>query len=182
MITGLMLGLGLSASSGFRIFIPLLVSNLAAKFGWVSISPDFAWMASDHATIILLVATVVEIAAYYIPFIDNLLDSLALPASVIAGTLLTSQFLSITDPILQWGLALIAGGGVAGSVQAGTSLLRLGSSKFTVGTGNSIVSTGENIISSILSIFSIILPVLTGLMVIGLLFLLLRRKVSPKKS
>lgn len=175
MITGLMLGLALSASSGFRIFIPLLISNLAARIGWVSVGDDFLWMASPTATLVLVVATVLEIGAYYLPFIDNILDTLAMPCAVVAGTLLTSQFLTVDDPLLQWGLALVAGGGVAGTVQAGTSLLRLGSSKFTLGTGNAAVSTAENIFSSVLSLVGIWLPLLAGGLVVFATLALLRR-------
>lgn len=174
-IPGLLLGVALSAGSGFRIFIPLLISNLAAKMGWVDLSDSFAWMASDSATVLLVVATVAETAAYYIPFIDNLLDTLALPASVLAGTLLTSQFLEINDPLIQWGLALVAGGGVAGTVQAGTSLLRLGSSKFTAGTGNSIVSTAENILSSLVSLLAVWLPVIMGIFTLLFAFWILKK-------
>jgi len=174
-IPGLLLGVALSAGSGFRIFIPLLISNLAARMGWVSLSDDFAWMTSDSATILLVVATIAETGAYYIPFIDNLLDTLALPASVLAGTLLTSQFLEIHDPVIQWGLALVAGGGVAGTVQAGTSLLRLGSSKFTAGTGNGIVSTVENILSSLVSLLAVWLPVIMGILTLLFAFWILKK-------
>lgn len=104
LLPGLFLGVALSAGSGFRVFIPLLVSNLVAKFGLVSVSENFQWMTSNSATIVLLLATVVEIASYYITYVDNLLDSIAIPASVVAGTLLTTQFLKIEDPMLQWGL------------------------------------------------------------------------------
>jgi hypothetical protein len=179
-IPGLMLGVALSAGSGFRIFIPLLTSNLAARFGWVDLSENFAWMASDTATVVLLVATLAEIAAYYIPFIDNLLDTIAMPSSVAAGTILTSQFLEINDPAIQWGLGLLAGGGVAGTVQTGTSLLRLGSTKFTAGLGNGVVSTIENIISTVVSLVAVWLPIFMG--ILTLLFLIwLFKKISKIK-
>lgn len=184
-IPGLMLGVALSAGSGFRIFIPLLISNLAARFGWVDLSENFAWMASDTATIVLLVATVAEIGAYYIPFLDNLLDTIAIPSSVLAGTLLTSQFLEINDPAIQWGLGLVAGGGVAGTVQAGTSLLRLGSTKFTAGAGNGIFSTIENIISSLVSLIAIWLPIIMGVLSLILVIWIIRKlakKLRRKKA
>ena len=177
----LMLGIALSASSGFRIFIPLLISNLSVKFGLIDISDNFLWMASDTATIILVVASIVEVGAYYIPFIDNLLDTIAVPSSVVAGTLLTSQFLEINDPTLQWGLGLIAGGGVAGTVQLGTSFLRLGSSKLTGGIGNPFFSTLENIVSTLTSILAIWLPVFIGLMALIFTFWLLKRSAFRKK-
>lgn len=181
-IPGLMLGVALSAGSGFRIFIPLLISNLSARFGWVDLSENFQWMASDTATIVLSVATLVEIGAYYIPFIDNLLDTIAIPSSVAAGTLLTSQFLEINDPALQWGLGLLAGGGVAGTVQAGTSLLRLGSTKFTAGTGNGVFSTLENILSSLFSLVAIWLPVFMGFLALILVYWIVRKFTRNRKK
>jgi len=180
-IPSLLLGIALSAGSGFRIFVPLLVSNLAAKFGLVSVAENFQWMTANTTTAVLLVATVVEIASYYITYIDNLLDTLALPASVIAGTLLTTQFLRIDDPMLQWGLGLLAGGGVAGTVQAGTSLLRLGSTKFTGGLGNGIFSTVENILSIGISLLSFWLPIFMGVLALLFMFWVLRKLFSKKK-
>jgi hypothetical protein len=181
-IPGLLLGVALSAGSGFRVFIPLLVSNLAAKFGLVSVSDNFGWMISNTATFVLIVASVAEIASYYIAFIDNLLDSIALPASVVAGTLLTTQFLKIEDPTLQWGLGILAGGGVAGTIQSGTSLIRLGSTKFTGGIGNSFFSTFENILSVGISLISLWIPLIMGVLAIMLVFWMLKKLFSkPSK-
>jgi Domain of unknown function (DUF4126) len=180
-LPGLLLGIALSAGSGFRVFIPLLVSNLAARFGLVSVSDNFGWMLSNTTTFVLLVASVVEIASYYIAFIDNLLDGIALPASVVAGTLLTTQFLKIDDPTLQWGLGILAGGGVAGTIQAGTSLIRLGSTKFTGGFGNGFFSTFENFLSVAISLISLWIPLIMGVLAILLVFWMLKKLFSKKK-
>lgn len=180
-VPGLLLGVALSAGSGFRVFIPLLVSNLAAKVGLVSVSDDFGWMVSNTATFVLIVASVVEIASYYVAFIDNLLDSIALPASVVAGTLLTTQFLKIDDPTLQWGLGILAGGGVAGTIQAGTSLIRLSSTKFTGGIGNSFFSTFENVLAVGISLVSLWIPLVMGILAILLVFWMLKKLFSKRK-
>lgn len=181
-IPGLLLGVALSAGSGFRVFIPLLVSNLAAKFGLVSVSDSFGWMTSNTATFVLIVASIVEMASYYIAFIDNLLDSIALPASVVAGTMLTTQFLKIEDPTLQWGLGILAGGGVAGTIQAGTSLIRLGSTKFTGGIGNSFFSTFENVVAVGISLVSIWIPLIMGVLAILLVFWMLKKLFSKRSK
>jgi hypothetical protein len=161
-IPALMLGVALSAASGFRIFVPLFVANLAAKFGLFSLAENMLWLGETPATIVLAVAVVFELAAYYVPVVDNLLDTIAGPAAVLAGTLLTTSFLQIDDPVIQWGLGLVAGGGVAGTIQAGTSLLRLGSTKFTGGIGNSFLSSFENIMSVLVSLFAVWIPVFIG--------------------
>ncbi|MBK9933339.1 MAG: DUF4126 domain-containing protein [Cytophagaceae bacterium] len=180
-LPGLLLGVALSAGSGFRVFIPLLVSNLAAKFGMVEVSENFQWMTSNSTTIVLMVASVVEIASYYITFIDNILDSIALPASVVAGTLLTTQFLKINDPTLQWGLGILAGGGVAGTIQAGTSLIRLGSTKFTGGIGNGFFSTFENFLSIVISLVSLWIPLIMGVLAVLFVVWILKKLLNGKK-
>ncbi|SOE20824.1 protein of unknown function [Spirosomataceae bacterium TFI 002] len=182
LIPALALGIALSAASGFRIFIPLLVTNLASKAGFFTLAGNFTWMSSDTATIILIVAAVFELAAYYIPFIDNLLDTVAAPSAVVAGTLLTTSFLQINDPVLQWGLGLVAGGGVAGTIQAGTSLLRLGSSKFTGGLGNNFLATGENVISVGISLFSIWIPIFIAILVLLFVIWVWKKIWKRKKS
>jgi hypothetical protein len=176
------LGIGLSASCGFRVFLPMLVANVAAMNGWISPGADFAWLASWPAFFALLSATIAEIAGYYIPFIDNLLDTIAAPAAVIAGTLLTTSFVHIDNPVLDWGLGLIVGGGTAGLVQVGTGILRLFSSKATAGIGNPVVSTAENFASFSLSGLAIVLPVITLVLVVLMMLWLLKKLVTLKKS
>ncbi len=178
----LMLGIALSAASGFRIFVPLLVANLAGKFGVIGLADNMAWMAGTPATIVLVIAVIFELAAYYVPILDNFLDTLATPAAVVAGTLLTTSFLQINDPLVQWGLGLVAGGSVAGTFQAGTSLLRLGSTKFTGGLGNNILTSVENGISVFISLFAVVLPVFIGAIILYFVFLIWRRLYRRSKT
>jgi Domain of unknown function (DUF4126) len=181
LLLSLCLGIALSACAGFRVFVPLLVANLATKFGFIHLAQGFEFMNTTTATLILAAATFAEIFAYYIPFVDNLLDTIALPTSFIAGTLLTTSFLKIDDPTLHWGLGLLAGGGVAGTIQAGTSLLRLGSSKFTGGMGNLFFATFENFIAISLSILTIWLPIFVAA-ISCLLFIWIIRKFVNRFS
>jgi hypothetical protein len=109
------IGIGLSAACGFRIFVPPLVMSVASVFGHLTLSPNFAWMGSYPALIAFAVATCIEIVAYYIPWVDNLLDTVATPIAIAAGTVVTASLIPDTDPMLQWSVALIAGGGAAGS-------------------------------------------------------------------
>ena len=166
LIPSLMLGIALSASSGLRIFVPLLISNLFAKFGILSLSENFLWMADSTTTIVFSIASLIEIASYYIPFIDNILDTIALPVSVVAGTVLTTQFLKIEDPVFRYGLGILAGGGAAATIQTGTSILRLGSSKLTAGFGNTFFSTFENIASLVFSLLAIWIPMFMGILTV----------------
>ncbi len=146
LLTSVAMGIALSACCGFRVFVPMLGASFAAHQQWFALPADMQWMGSIPALICFGTAAILEIAAYYIPFIDNLLDTIATPLAVAAGTVLAASFLPIAEfnPMLKWILAIIAGGGGAGTVQLGTGLLRLFSTKTTAGTGNAIVSTGEN--------------------------------------
>ncbi len=175
------LGVGLSAATGFRIFVPALIANVAAIGGWITPAPEFAWLATWPVFVVLLIATAFEIAAYYIPFIDNLLDSIATPASVLAGTLLTTSFIEIDHPLLQWGLGLIVGGGTAGVVQAGTGLFRLFSSKLTAGLGNPVVSTTENVASFGLSGMAVFVPLLALIVSVMLVVWIGRRMLALRR-
>lgn len=177
-LISLSVGIALSACSGFRIFVPMLIGNLATRFGVLDLSQGFEWLGSPAATYILGAATIAEILAYYIPVVDNLLDTIAMPASFVAGTILTTSFLKIDSPELKWTLGIVAGGSMAGTIQAGTSLLRLASTKFTAGFGNSIFATLENFISIIFSALTLWIPVFIAIVCVLLFFFLIRKIVK----
>ena len=167
-LLGIAVGIGLSAACGFRVFVPLLVMNLASLSGLLHLSPGFAWMESYYATVAFGTATIVEVLGYYIPWLDHVLDVIATPATVIAGTVATASTVTTMSPFLKWTLALIAGGGVAGLVQGTTVALRATSSASTAGIGNPLVSTLELVASVITALLAILVPVLC-LVLIGFL-------------
>jgi len=157
---GLVIGIGLSAACGFRVFVPLLGMSLAALSGYITLSPGFEWLGTREALIAFGTATVIEIAAYYIPWLDNTLDVLMTPLAVVAGTILTASLLGDISPFLKWALAIIAGGGVSAIVQGGTVALRAASSGATAGLANILVSTIELAGSVYVTVFAILLPFL----------------------
>ena len=133
MLVALFLGVGLSAACGFRIFVPLLVVSIAARAEYIELASGWDWVGSIPAIVTFASATVLEIVAYYIPWLDNLLDSIAAPAAVIAGIVVTTAVIGDMNPYLKWPLAVIAGGGSAGLMQAGTTILRAASTATTGG-------------------------------------------------
>ena len=160
----ILIGIALSATCGFRVFVPLLAVNIGTRAKdadgqpLIELAAGFDWLSSDIAMMIFLVAAIFEIGGYYIPWIDNLLDSVASPAAIVAGTLITASFITGMDPWLQWLLALIAGGGVAGAVQATTVVTRASSTVTTGGLGNPIVSSVETSGAFLGSALSILAP------------------------
>lgn len=187
-LLGICLGIGLSAACGFRIFVPPLVMSIAAQSGHLELSPDFAWMGTPVATVAFGVGAFLEVAAYYIPWVDELLDIIATPTAVIAGTIITSSFVSDISPMLQWTIAVIVGGGSAGVVQGLTDVTRLTSTALTGGFANPGVSTMELLSSIVLSILAIAMPVFAALVVFVVIWLLwlgakaLHRKLSRRNN
>lgn len=185
MVLALCMGIGLSAACGFRVFVPLLITSIAANAGELTLDPAFQWIGTPIALAAFAVATALEIGAYYIPWLDNLLDAIATPAAVVAGTLLTASFLTGMSPFLQWGLAAIAGGVPAGAVQLATTFLRGGSTATTGGLGNPLLSTAEAGASTGLSLLALLLPVVAMVAVVGATVWLIRRlrfRFAPRPS
>ena len=181
------MGIALSACAGFRVFIPMLAGALAAHFNMIDLPADMNWLSSWPAIICFGTAAVAEIGAYYIPFVDNILDTIATPLSVAAGTILASSILPMADlePLTRWGVALVAGGSAAGTIQIGTGLLRLFSSKATIGSGNAIVSTTENAAAVTGSLLAFFIPVIVAIMLLILIVWILVRiakLVAAKKK
>ncbi|MEL4307691.1 DUF4126 domain-containing protein [Joostella sp. CR20] len=171
-IISIFLGIGLAASAGFRVFLPLFVLSLAAHFNVLTLSEDWMWVGSIAALLTLGVAMLIEIFAYYIPFIDNLLDSIAVPLAAIAGTAVMVSTITDLSPVVTWAMAIIAGGGTATLVKGASAGTRLTSSATTAGLGNPIVSTVETVGSFALAILSIFIPIIAiVLVVIILLFI-----------
>ena len=172
----IMIGVALSATCGFRVFVPLLAVNIGTRAKdtdgqpLIELAGGFDWLSSDIALIVFLVATLFEIGGYYIPWIDNLLDTIASPASIVAGTVITASFVTGMDPWLQWLLGVIAGGGAAGAVQATTVITRAGSTVTTGGLGNPIVASVETsgaFLGSALSIVAVEFAIVVFVLLLG---------------
>jgi|WetSurMetagenome_2_1015567.scaffolds.fasta_scaffold21784_4 hypothetical protein len=164
-ILSIFIGIGLAAAVGFRIFIPFLITSITAYTGHLDLSTYFSWIGTLPALIAFSVATVVEIIAYYVPWLDNILDTIEHPMAIFAGIILTGAVITDFSPFLKWTLAVIAGGSVAGTIQAATGFARFKSSALTGGTGNSVVSTVEAGSSIGLSLMAIYIPVVALLIV-----------------
>jgi hypothetical protein len=159
-LLSVLVGVGLSAACGFRVFVPLLAISVAAVSGHLTLSSGFAWMGTYPALLAFSVATVLEIAGYYIPWIDHVLDVVAGPAAVLAGVLAMASSVTGTSPFLRWAIAVIAGGGLAATVQAITGLTRAASTSTTAGLGNPLVSTVEALGATLFSAMALLVPVI----------------------
>ena len=172
-IIALCLGITLSAACGFRVFVPPLAMSLAAIYGHFPLASGFEWLGTTEAAIALGIATLLEVSAYYIPLVDNLLDTVQVPVAVGIGTVITAATLGHTDPVLQWTLAAIAGGGTAGLMGTLASLTRLASTGVTGGLGNFVVATIEAVGSISLSILGLTFPLWTAAITLSTMILLI---------
>jgi len=182
------LGVGLAAATGLRLFLPMLVASAAAYSGHLPLSENFAWLGTLPALILLGVAAAVEILAYYIPGVDNLLDTVATPAAFVAGTVVAAAVMTDLPPMVKWAAAVIAGGGIAGATQSVTTLARAKSTVFTGGLGNPVIATAEFGGSLLVSLLALAAPLLTLVAIVVVLWLGLRwlrlmsRKTPPPKQ
>ncbi len=179
-IFSILVGIGLAASVGFRVFVPLFALSIATHYGVIPLNESWEWVGSSVAMVSLGVATVVEIAAYSIPWLDNILDSIAIPLAAVAGTAVMVSTVADLSPAITWALAIIAGGGTATAVQASTSTVRLTSTATTGGLANPVVSTIETGTSIVMSLLAIVFPVLAVIVVLLLLWILY--KIFKKKK
>lgn len=180
-ILSILTGIGLSAAAGFRVFVPMLIMSLAAYNGYYKPAHGFEWLGSEVALVCFGAATVTEIAAYYIPWLDNFLDMTVAPVlAPAAGFLLASSCLGQMPPAIKWSLIIMAGG-VAFGVQAATTSARAVSTAATGGLANPIVATSELAGSAALSFSAIMMPFIS---IIALTFFIgfLIYKKSKRKT
>lgn len=183
-ILSIFLGIGLAASVGFRVFLPLFALSLAAYFGVWDLNENWEWIGSLVAVLTLGIATIIEILAYFIPWLDNLLDSIAVPLAAIAGTAVMVSTVANLDPVVTWSLAIIAGGGTATAIKGAGATGRLASTATTGGLANPLVATVETGTAVVVTVASIFAPILAAVLVCVILFIIFRiyRSLRPKSK
>ena len=175
-------GLGLSVACGFRVFIPLLVTSIAAKTGNLELAEGFTWLGEWPALIAFSVAAVTESILYYLPVpaLGSLVDIVDAPLVFIAGTVLSASMFTDMDPLLQWSLAAIAGGGSAEVLHGGTAALRASTAGY-----NPLLSVSEDagaVITPILAIFfSLFILFLFSALLVGTAFVIKKWMVKRRR-
>ena len=182
------IGIGLAAATGFRVFLPLFAVSIASYFQLIPLSEEFSWLSGLPTLITTGVATIVEILAYYIPFVDHLLDTVSIPMATIAGSILFASQFADLGAFPQWGLAIIAGGGTAATISSGFAGLRAASTATTGGLGNSVVGTAETAGAGIMSFLAMIAPIIAAILTLIALIVIIKignkawKKVKNKRE
>ena len=168
-LVAISLGLGLAAASGFRVFFPPLLLSGAINIGIVEPSGQLEMLDGWMSFSVLLLAVILEIGSYLIPWLDNVLDVVASPAAVVAGIAMMGSVIGAEtsfDPIVQWTMAIVGGGGVSGTVQAGTVATRAVSTGTTGGLANPLISVFEAMMAVVVTLLALLAPLLCLIVVI----------------
>ncbi|WP_282956153.1 DUF4126 domain-containing protein [Neisseria canis] len=176
------LGIGLVASSGFRVFLPLFALSLSAYFGMWPLNESWQWLASTNALIILGIAAITESLSYLIPFVDNLLDTIAVPLAGLAGTAVVASTAADLSPAVTWTLAIIAGGGAAAAIKGASATTRMASTATTGGLANPVFSVFETGMAVVMSVLGLFVPVLAVFLVVAVVFWLYRKYTRYQRN
>ncbi|MGQ0765846.1 MAG: DUF4126 domain-containing protein [Gemmatimonadota bacterium] len=176
-VASISLGIGLAAAAGLRVFVPLFGSGIAARLGYLQLNDGFGWLTSWTALVVLGTATVVEILAYYVPWLDHLLDALTTPAALVAGVIASAAVITDLPAAMRWIVAIVGGGGVAAAIQAVSVGSRINSTLSTGGLANPLVSTVETVGATVIVVLAVVVPVI-ALLLLGLTGFLVYRFVG----
>jgi hypothetical protein len=169
LVLSVCLGVALAAACGLRVFVPLLVASVAAKLGYLHVSAGMEWLASTPAIVAFAAATLLEIGAYFVPWLDNVLDAAGAPVAVAAGTVLAASALGDVSPLVRWTVAVVAGGGAAGAVHGSLALVRKLSSLTTLGLANPLIAAAEAATALFVAVTAVAMPMLA----LGILLILI---------
>jgi len=175
----ILIGLGLSAASGFRLFVPFAILSIFSISGIYNTTSTPYIFSSDLFLVIFIILSVSEVVLFYNPWIDNMLDLISTPASIFSGIILTYFVLYDTEIYLRLLISVILGGLVSLNVQLLTVKARSSTSIFSKGNGNQIVSTIENISSIFISILVLKFP-LAGIFVSAIIIYLIYTFIIKK--
>lgn len=175
-VLDILIGVGLAATCGFRVFVPFFVLGIAGLSGYLDLGQGFQWVGTWPAVLAFGVATLIEILAYFFPFVDNLLKTASVPIGVVAGVLAAAAVITDVHPLLQWSMALIAGGGAAAATGIASSGLHYGVTAASAGTASPAVSTAESAGSVVTAVLAVVIPVVTAFLLVLAVVLVVRHR------
>jgi hypothetical protein len=167
------LAIGLAACAGLRALLPILLTGLAARAGWLTLGPSFHFLTTDRALLIFGLAAALELAADKLPVVNHALDVVYTGLRPLAGSLLAAAALSsVSEPTTALVLGMVLGAPTALVPHAARSTLRLASTVFTGGLANPILSALEDLAVVLLFVVTVLLPILAALFVLSVLLII----------
>jgi hypothetical protein len=152
-------GLALAAAAGFRAFVPLLAAGLAIHFGYMEPARGFDWLGEPVVLVALSVATAAEIAAYYLPGVDHVLDLIGAPVAVAAGIVAAAGVMVGLPDWLRWLTAIGAGGAIATAGHALNAVGRAKTGATSGGLGGSLLFAALALLLPVLALIAIVVLV-----------------------
>ncbi len=175
-IVEVIVGILLALSAGVRTTMPLLAVALLAYAHKVALPSNLDWIGSDASVILLGIACVTETIIHFIPALGTYLKAIATPLAFVAGTLLMAMPLSHHNPLYQWTLAAVVGGGSASLTNLGLAGARVASSPANVASLGSFGvawNIGEMILSGLLALLGgicVVVGLVAGTLAVLVLF------------
>jgi hypothetical protein len=137
-IAMVLVGVLFSLSAGVRITLPLLALNELAAHQVIALPANLAWLGSTSTLILLGVAFIAETLVHFVPLVGTGVKAASTPLAFVAGTLLMAVPLDHQNPLVQWALAGVVGGGLATFTHLGLTGARTISAPANVATGGAL--------------------------------------------
>ncbi len=133
--------------------------------GWIELSPQFAFLASDWFLIVAGVMLAIELAADKIPLVDHALDTVQTVVKPAVGTIVAAAMFVQLSPFHATLLGLAVGGTVATGVHLAKAKVRALSTLTTGTVLNPILSFIEDVVSTVIAVVAVLAPVLALLFI-----------------
>lgn len=171
---GILMGMGVSSSIGYKPFIPLIIVGISSKLGIIELANQNHWISSTLFIFIMIAFTILDMVGTSIPFVGRLFEVASIPITLIGGYLVTtllSEDMFTKETILKPIVGILFGSGSAGLVKVSTIIQNALTDTVTMGVSSVINSIKDSIKSFFISILAILAPILAGFMLAFLLFI-----------
>ncbi|MFL6751146.1 MAG: DUF4126 domain-containing protein [Sphingomicrobium sp.] len=178
------LAASVSLLAGWRLYLVVLVTGIAMKFGWIGL-PDqlraLDVLSNNWLLGIAAIGTFAEFFADKIAWVDSAWDAIHGFIRPLGGALLSLAIVDSGDPAWQVGSFLL-GGGAALIAHAGKAGARTLVNASPEPFSNVIVSTGEDIATGGLLALAIANPIAAAIIALGLVLLSLWLVIAARRA
>lgn len=163
LLQSIALGIALAACAGLRAWLPLLAVGASVRLGVLPLGDSFAFLGSNTALTVFVLATVVEVIADKIPVVDHALDALSTVLKPVAGIVLAASVLwTVDDPIVALALGVMVGAPASLVPHTAKATLRGVLSPITAGLAAPVLSVLEDVLAFGLVALAILTPLVVA--------------------
>lgn len=168
------MGLGLSASTGYKPFLPLLIISIASQLGFIELASHSQWLSSTLFICIMIALSILEFFSAAFPFLGRIFEIVGIPITLICGYIAITSLtgtLGENNIIVKHLIGILLGGGTAAIVKAFSLIKNALSDAFSFGLSSSVNSVIDSILAIFVSIVAIVAPLLVCILLAVLLFI-----------